>query len=63
MSAAFAERAAWILIFAGLLAGGFGVTVLDDAVALGTGVLLAAGAALIAGVVLIWMRSRMQEGR
>ena len=49
----------WILIFGGLLGLGLGVTILRTEHVLGSLLIAACVAAILAGAVLIWVRSRM----
>jgi hypothetical protein len=59
MQAATVEKLVWVLIYGGLLFGGLGLFVDREGSVLGI-VMVAAGAlAVLAGIVLIWFRSRM----
>jgi hypothetical protein len=56
------QTLAWVLIYSGLLVAALGLFLVDAGSGLGGGVLLAVGLAdAAAGVVLIWVRSRMKE--
>jgi hypothetical protein len=62
MSPARVEKWTWVLIFGGLIACGLGLAVQPADAALGW-VLVSAGAvAALAGMLLIWVRSRMRDG-
>ena len=52
------EKWVWLLIYAGLLALCLGVFLRHGAAGLGWTVMLAGGAAVVLGVVLVWVRSR-----
>jgi hypothetical protein len=59
MRAATVEKLVWVLIYGGLLLGGLGLFVAREGSVLGI-VMVAIGAvALLAGIVLVWVRSRM----
>jgi hypothetical protein len=59
MQAATVEKLVWVLIYGGLLLGGLGLFVDREGSVLGI-VMVAVGAlALVAGIVLVWVRSRM----
>jgi hypothetical protein len=62
MSAKAIETLTWVLIFGGGMAGSLGVFVLRAGDSEGWVLLGAAGAAVLAGVVLIVLRSRMPPG-
>jgi hypothetical protein len=62
MSAArWVERATRILIFGGLLTGGLGGAALERHELIGWSLLSLAVVAVVAGVVLIWVRARMTD--
>lgn len=48
----------WVLIYAGMLAVGFGIWSLEHSVAIGSTLMLVGGAGIGSGAVLIWVRSR-----
>lgn len=52
------DRLIWVLIYAGLFAIGLGLWMMDHHVILGWSTFVAGGAAVGAGAVLIWVRSR-----
>jgi hypothetical protein len=52
----------WVLIFGGILMSGLGSVVARTQPLLGGGIVAVAVLAIAAGVVLIWVRSRMDEG-
>lgn len=54
------ERVIWILIFAGLFAAIVGVVARSTSAALGWSLLVAGSLAAGVGVLLIWLRSRLQ---
>jgi hypothetical protein len=59
MRAATVEKLVWVLIYGGLLFGGLGLFVDREGSGLGI-VMVATGAlAVLAGIVLVWVRSRM----
>jgi hypothetical protein len=60
MSAARLETLIWVLIYGGLLAVGLGVVLARESVALGSTIAIVGGIVAAAGVVLIWVRSRMK---
>lgn len=51
----------WALIYSGLFTGLLGFLVRRDSAALGWAMLVAGGCLVVAGVVLIWVRSRLHE--
>jgi vacuolar-type H+-ATPase subunit I/STV1 len=55
------ETLVWVLIFSGLLTLVLGIASLDHHLAAGWTLVVLGGAAAAAGVVLIWVRSRMAE--
>jgi hypothetical protein len=61
MSAARLETWSWVLIYAGLLAVGLGVALARGGAAWGWTVVVAGSVAAVAGVVMIWLRSRLPE--
>lgn len=60
MSVARLETLIWVLIYGGLLAVGLGVMLARESVALGATIAVVGGIVAAAGVVLIWVRSRMK---
>jgi xanthine/uracil/vitamin C permease (AzgA family) len=52
----------WVLIFGGMLALALGLVVRRADAGLGWGIAIASILAIVAGVVLIWVRSRAPEG-
>ncbi len=60
MTAAGVEKLAWVLIYAGLLLLGLGLFVQREHDPIGWTMVVAGGVAAVAGVVLIWLRSRMK---
>jgi hypothetical protein len=59
MRAKTVEAVVWVLIYGGLLLGGLGLFVDREGSALGIVMLVIGAAALLAGIVLVWVRSRM----
>jgi hypothetical protein len=55
------EKLIWILIFGGLFALSLGLFVERQDMALGWGLVIAGGMASAVGVVLVWVRSRMND--
>ncbi len=53
----------WVLIFGGLLGAGLGLAVQRSDATLGWSIVGVGGVAAAVGVVLVWVRSRMQDGR
>ena len=51
----------WVLIFGGILAFGLGLVVSRTDTELGWGITAFSIAAIVIGVVLVWVRSRMEE--
>ena len=51
----------WVLIFGGLFALGMGITLERSGQSFGWGFIGGGGLAVVAGCVLIWVRSRMTE--
>lgn len=51
----------WVLIFGGLLVAGLGIALLQRGAAWGWTVVGAGALAVVVGVVLIWVRSRMRD--
>lgn len=49
----------WVLIYAGMLSFALGWTVRPNAPVLGWGLIVGSAVAMAAGVVLVWVRSRM----
>jgi hypothetical protein len=62
MRAARLETLIWVLIYGGLLAIGAGLAVRDAHAPIGWACVAVGGLAAAAGVVLVWVRSRMGEG-
>jgi hypothetical protein len=60
MTPARVETLVWVLIYGGLLVLSLGLFAQRDGAALGWGLVAAGGAAAAAGVLLIWVRSRMK---
>jgi hypothetical protein len=52
------ENLIWVLIYAGLFIGGLGIWFMAHSQAVGWSVLMAGGALVLVGAVLIWVRSR-----
>ena len=61
MTAAGVEKLTWILIYGGLLVLCLGLFVQRQHDPIGWTMVVAGGVAAAAGVVLIWVRSRMKE--
>jgi hypothetical protein len=59
MSAAKLETWSWVLIYAGLLSLGLGIAIVRGGAAWGWTVVVAGSVAAVAGVVMIWLRSRL----
>jgi hypothetical protein len=59
MRAATVEALVWVLIYGGLLLGGLGLFVDREGSALGIVMVVIGAVALLAGIVLVWVRSRM----
>ena len=59
MPAATLEKYTWPLIFGGLIVGGLGFFVDRQGAVLGMPMTVVGALAMVAGVVLIWLRSRM----
>lgn len=60
---AFVERLAWVLIYGGLFAVVLGIATArtgEESMVWGYSLLSVGGVATVAGVVLIWVRSRMR---
>jgi hypothetical protein len=57
MRAATVEALVWVLIYGGLLLGGLGLFVDREGSVLG--IVMVVIGALLAGIVLVWVRSRM----
>lgn len=55
------ERLVWILIYGGLLTLVLGLATLKLHAAAGWSLVLAGGSVAAAGVVLIWLRSRLEQ--
>lgn len=55
------ERLIWILIYGGLFALILGVVVLSPAPITAWSLIVLGGCAVLAGVVLIWVRSRLDQ--
>jgi hypothetical protein len=53
------ETWSWVFIYAGLLSLGLGVALVRGGAAWGWTVVVAGSGAAVAGVVMIWLRSRM----
>ena len=51
----------WVLIFGGILGFGLGLVVSRTDTELGWGITAVSIAAIVIGVVLVWVRSRMEE--
>jgi hypothetical protein len=60
MSNARLEALTWVLIYGGLLALSLALFVLRDSAPFGWTLVVGGGAATVAGVVLIWLRSRRE---
>ena len=61
MSPAALDKLIWALIFGGLLLFSLGLFVQQQAGALGFTIVLIGAALTVAGVVLIWVRSRIED--
>jgi hypothetical protein len=61
MNAKTAQKWVWILIYAGLILLALGLSVQRSDAALGWGIAAPGVAAIVAGIVLIWVRSRMND--
>jgi vacuolar-type H+-ATPase subunit I/STV1 len=61
MTAAGVEKLTWILIYGGLLVLGLGLFVQRGHEPIGWSMVVTGGIAAAAGVVLIWVRSRMKD--
>jgi len=61
MKATTAETLAWVLIYGGLLLASLGLFLVPRDAAIGTATIIAGLAAAAAGVLLIWLRSRMKD--
>jgi hypothetical protein len=59
MRATTIEKLVWVLIYGGLLFGGLGLFVDREGSVLGIGMLVIGALAVLAGIVLVWVRSRM----
>jgi hypothetical protein len=59
MRATTIETLVWVLIYGGLLLGGLGLFVDREGSALGLVMVVIGAVALLAGIVLVWVRSRM----
>jgi hypothetical protein len=59
MRASTVENFVWVLIYGGLLLGGLGLFVDREGSALGIVMVVVGAVALLAGIVLVWVRSRM----
>ena len=51
----------WVLIFGGMLTLALGLVVARTDAGLGMGIAVVSLAAIVLGVVLVWLRSRMKE--
>ena len=51
----------WALIYGGLICASVGVALEHVGASYGRGVLIASALAIVAGVVLVWVRSRLPE--
>jgi hypothetical protein len=52
----------WSLIFGGMLSFALGWTVRRNDAALGWVLIAASGVAVVVGIILVWIRSRMADG-
>ncbi|MEO7852368.1 MAG: hypothetical protein ABIR94_08975 [Rubrivivax sp.] len=52
------EKLVWVFIYAGMAVFGLGVWFIEHSLAVGSTLLVFGGAAMAAGVVLIWLRSK-----
>jgi len=57
------EKWVWILIYAGLFVGGLGLAVQRSDAAMGWGIASIGGALIVAGALLIWLRSRINADK
>ena len=62
LSRLWVERLAWIFLYGGLLLLVLGVFVTREAIVTGRALEIAGSLAAAAGVALIWIRSRMNQG-
>lgn len=62
MKAAKIEKLVWVLIYGGLLSVALGISVQRGGHWIGWGMVAFGGMAVVAGVVLIVVRSRMKDG-
>ena len=56
------ESFIWPLIFGGMFLGSLGYSLARERDALGWTMVVAGGCAIVAGVVLVWIRSRLPDG-
>ncbi len=61
ISAGRLEVLIWALIYGGLLTLGLGIALVRGGADVGWSICIGAGAAALAGVVLVWVRSRWPE--
>jgi undecaprenyl pyrophosphate phosphatase UppP len=59
---AWIERLAWILLYGGLFAVVLGLAALKESAAAAWSLIVVGAAMAIAGIVLIWVRSRLDGG-
>jgi hypothetical protein len=52
------EKLVWLLIYGGMLVAGLGVWYVEHSLAVGSTLISFGAAAIVAGAVLIWIRSR-----
>ena len=55
------EASIWVLIYIGLILVGLGLSVQRSDAALGWGIAAVGSAAVVIGIALIWLRSRMKD--
>jgi hypothetical protein len=56
------DKLIWLLIYGGLLVGGLGLFVDRQGSVLGIGMAVIGAVAVLVGIVLVWVRSRMPPG-
>ena len=61
-AAARIEAFIWPLIFGGMLVGSLGFSLQRERDALGWTLVVVGGCAIVAGAVLLWLRSRLPDG-
>ena len=61
-TAARIEAFIWPLIFGGMLVGSLGYSLQRERDAIGWALVVAGACAIVAGIVLLWVRSRLPDG-